>query len=319
MKILITGASGFIGSTMVEEALRRGWEVWAGVRISSSKEYLQDPRIHFIDLHYEDVLKLTKQLEEYIALHGAWDYIIHNLGVTKCLHPSDFHRVNTLYTQSLIASLLAVGGVPRKFLLISSYSAHHPNVDTLYGKSKAAAEKALQSHASFPSIVLCPTGVYGPKDKDYYLMFKTIKAGLDTVAGFTTQHLSFIYVSDLVKAAFLALESPLTNKVYNVADGHEYTDKQFTQLAKQALGKKYVLRLQVPLWLLKVISIIAESWGRMTGKPSTLNRDKYKIMRERDWRCDASPLQRDLGFTADYDLRRGIEASVAWYRAKKWL
>ena len=84
-KILITGASGFIGSFIVEEALRREMEVWAAVRKSSSKEYLSDPRIHFIELNLSSEDDLRRQLEGH-----AFDYVVHAAGVTKCIHRDDF-------------------------------------------------------------------------------------------------------------------------------------------------------------------------------------------------------------------------------------
>ena len=94
MKILITGASGFIGGFLVEEALRRGYETWAGIRAGSSKAHLQDKRIHFIDLKYGDQEALTAQLSDFAREHGAWDYVIHNAGLTKTLDKRNFFRVN---------------------------------------------------------------------------------------------------------------------------------------------------------------------------------------------------------------------------------
>ena len=93
-KILITGASGFIGGFLVEEALRRGYETWAGVRASSSRAHLQDPRIRFIDLKYDDPTALTAQLAEFARKEGAWDYVLHNAGLTKTTDKRNFMRVN---------------------------------------------------------------------------------------------------------------------------------------------------------------------------------------------------------------------------------
>ncbi len=333
-RILITGASGFIGSFLVEKALQKGYEVWAGIRKSSSREYLQDSRIQFIDLNFGDKNRLKNQLTEFVNEHGKFDYVIHNAGVTKCLNSADFDRVNFQYTANLIDALKETDSIPKKFVLMSSLSAFglgdeinytpiklsdtpHPN--TAYGISKLKAEKYLENTSGFPYIILRPTGVYGPREKDYFLMIKTVKSGLDVGAGFKPQHLTFIYVADLVEAAFLALESNVENKAYFVADGDVYTDKEYTALVKEVIGKKHVLSLKVPLWLLKGISVIAESISKVNKKPSTLNRDKYKIMKQRNWECDITPLINDLGFSARYNLKKGLEESVKWYKENSWL
>ncbi len=317
-KILITGASGFIGSFLVEEASRKGWQVWAGIRKSSSKEYLTNPDIQFIDLNFSNLEQLKKQIKEHTANYGKWDYIIHNAGVTKCLNNNDFDRINYLFTKNFIEALLETNNVPEKFILMSSLSAW-PNPDTAYGKSKQKAEQFLQEQIGFPYIILRPTGVYGPREKDYFLMVKSIKAGFDMTAGFEPQQLTFVYVKDLVKAAFLSLESSFSGRTYFVADGDVHTDKEYTEIVKNILNKKFVIRIKIPLFLLKIISITAEELSKLTKKPSTLNRDKFKIMKQRDWSCDIQPLVTDLGFKADYNLERGMTECIEWYKENHWI
>ena len=90
MKILVTGASGFIGSFIVEEGLVRGHEVWAGVRGNSSRKFLGDSRIGFVELDFSSIDRLKGQLSAFRQEHGGWDYIIHAAGVTKCLDKKDF-------------------------------------------------------------------------------------------------------------------------------------------------------------------------------------------------------------------------------------
>jgi len=333
-KIIITGASGFIGSFLIEKALSLGWETWAGIRSSSSLEYLQNKNILFLELDFANKDKLTEQLRGFKKMFGHIDYIIHNAGVTKCLNPADFDRINFRYTANFVDALRDADCVPSKFLLMSSLSSFgvgdetnytpirltdtpHPN--TAYGKSKLKAEEYLKNKPGFPYIILRPTGVYGPREKDYYLMLKTVKAGLDVGAGCRPQHLTFIYVKDLVEAAFQALESPLENRDYFVADGDVYTDKEYTALVKKTLNKKHVLSLKVPLPVLKFVSVMAENISKITKKPSTLNRDKYKIMKQRNWECDIQPLKDDLGWQPGYNLEKGLKESVEWYKEKGWL
>ena len=121
MKILITGASGFIGSFIVEEALRRGFETcfetWAAVRKSSSREWLKDERINFIELNLSSKEQLKEQLKD-----KAFDYVVHAAGVTKCLNKQDFRRINTEGTKNLVDALLEVKMPLKRLVFVSSLS-----------------------------------------------------------------------------------------------------------------------------------------------------------------------------------------------------
>ena len=196
MKILVTGASGFIGSYIVEEALRQGMETWAAVRPSSSRKYLQDERIHFINLNLSSKEELISQLDG-----QEFDYVVHAAGATKCLHVDDFYRVNTEGTKNLADAIIALKMPIKRFVFVSSLSifgairekqpyqeiTEHdtPKPNTAYGKSKLKAERYLDSLGiGFPYIILRPTGVYGPREKDYFLMAKSIKQHIDFSVGF---------------------------------------------------------------------------------------------------------------------------------------
>lgn len=118
--ILITGASGFIGSFIVEEALQRGMTVWAGIRSSSSRRYLKHPGIRFIELDFArpDILKTA--LESHRKEHGRFDYIVHCAGVTKCTDKHDFERVNFMQTRCFVDTLRSLDMVPQRFLFVST-------------------------------------------------------------------------------------------------------------------------------------------------------------------------------------------------------
>ncbi|WP_101689588.1 NAD-dependent epimerase/dehydratase family protein [Dysgonomonas massiliensis] len=333
-KILITGASGFIGSFLVEEALRRGYDTWAGIRKSSNLDYLQDQRIKFIDFNFNSKEKLEKQLSEFYQKNGKFDYIIHNAGVTKCLNKDDFDRVNYQNTVNFIDALISTQNTPCKFIFMSSLSVmgkgdetgqkpffteDTPKPNTAYGRSKVKAENYIRSTETLPHLIFRPTGVYGPREKDYFMMLKTVKSGLNIGAGFKPQHLTFIYVKDLAQAIFNGIESDIINKTYFVADGNTYTDKEYTELIKETLDKKRTLNFKIPFFLLRGISIISESISFFTKKASTLNRDKYIIMSQRNWKCDITPLINDLNFKAKYNLKDGLKESIDWYKQHKWL
>lgn len=335
MKVLVTGASGFIGSFIVEKGLEKGFEVWAGVRRNSSRKFLSDERVNFVELNFSSKEILVAQLQEFKETHGAWDYIIHAAGVTKCLDKKDFFRVNYQGTKNFVNALEAAGMQPRKFIYLSSLSIFGPQHEkqpyvpitdsdtpapnTAYGESKVLAEKYIMKKASFPYIILRPTGVYGPRERDYYQMAVSIKKHIDFAVGYKPQVITFIYVKDLVKAIYLSIEKPVENRCYFVSEPQGYNSRAFSDLIQRELGIERVLHIKAPVWLLKVISVCAEWGSRISGKPSTLNRDKYKIMKQRNWLCDTAPIENELGFTIEYPLEAGVKETIKWYKQEKWL
>ena len=332
--VLVTGASGFIGSFIVEEALQRGFTTWAGVRKSSSREYLKQPDVHFIDLDYSHPDVLQQQLKTHASEHGAFTYIVHCAGVTKCIDKNDFDRVNYQQTKHLIDALIATGQVPKLFVFISSLSVFgpihetdyqpiteydQPQPNTAYGISKLKAEQYLQGLKDFPYLIFRPTGVYGPREKDYYLMAKSIKQHLDLSVGYKRQDITFVYVKDIVQAVFLGIEKEVSHRAFFLSDGQVYQSKTFSNLIIRELKATKVLRICAPLWLLKVISVISEQWAKLHHTTSTLNTDKYRIMKQRNWRCDITPAINELGYHPKYQLDKGVKETIAWYKEAGWL
>ena len=329
MKILITGASGFIGSFIVEEALRRGFETWAAVRGSSSRQFLTDERIHFVELNLSSEEALRSQLQGH-----QFDYVVHAAGVTKCLDKRDFYRINTEGTQHLVSALLALRMPLRRFVYISSLSimgaireqqpyteiceTDEARPNTAYGKSKLQAERWLETQP-IPYIILRPTGVYGPRERDYFMMAKSIKAHTDFAVGYRQQDITFVYVTDVVQAVFLALEHGQTGRRYFLSDGEVYQSSTFSDLIRRELGNPWWIRITAPIWLLRVITFVGEYVGRLTGRVTALNNDKYNIMRQRNWRCDIQPARRELGYEPQVKLEEGVRRSIRWYQDNGWL
>ena len=347
MKILVTGASGFIGSYLCEEGLSEGYEVWAGVRRTSSRRYLQDERLHFAELDFSNPEVLKKQLARHKQEHEGWDVVIHCAGVTKCSREEDFERNNHLYTRHLVEGLMQLGITPRQFVYLSSLSifgpireavAHKdfpygakslyapiteydtPCPNTAYGRSKLHAEQYLQGLGDkLPVVIFRPTGVYGPREKDYFLMAKSIKGHTDFSVGYRRQEITFVYVKDLATSIYASVRKGTVGRAYFVSDGGIYESRAFSDLIQRELGNPWVLRIKSPLWVLKLISYVA-GWGAsLMGKTCTLNKDKYQIMKQRNWQCDITPLKKELGWVPQYDLERGVKETIAWYKQEKWL
>lgn len=332
-RLLVIGAGGFIGGFIARQGLERGYDVTVAVRQSTSRRYLTDERLKFLVLDYGDAEAVAEAMNQALPNGERWDYVIHNLGATKCANFRDFDTINYRYLVNIVEALKNTGKAPERFLFMSSLSAMgpvdektyrpitnadvpHPN--TRYGLSKMKAEEYLRYRSELPYIIFRATGVYGPREKDYLMMIKSIDGHIDVGMGYRKQLLTFIYVDDLVGAMFDALAAGVSNKTYIISEPRSYTQKQFRSMVADALGGRWVLPLKLPMWVVLAVSTLAEKFAAWRGKASTLNRDKYKIMKQRNWSCDVSEAQADFGFHADYPLERGVRATVdAYLEGKK--
>jgi len=327
--ILITGASGFVGSFLVEEALKRGLQVYAGVRKTSSRKYLQDSRIQFLELDFNNLDQVNFQLKSI-----KFDYVIHNAGVVKVDKKEDFFKYNTKLTTDFATALIKLQPDLKKFIYISSAAAYGPAdnlakgfveesdtptpIDT-YGESKLAAEKWLKTNTNFPYLIFRPTGVYGPRETEIFTFFKAFNQGLEGHIGRTPQKMAFIYVKDLAKIVLAGTLSDKTQKSYFVSDGNAYPTQDLGKYAAKYLEKKPLLKINIPIGVVSVIARIGEGIGRLTGKMPVLNKEKVKILKAKNWQVDIAPLQNDFNFAPAYDLETGLMETIQWYKENKWL
>lgn len=332
-RVLVVGAGGFIGGFIAQEALNRGYETWVAVRETTSRRWLGDEHLNFVVLDYDDEQSMAQSLSEALPEGQRWDYIVYNLGATKCVNFADFNRINYLYLRSFTEALRKTDKMPQRLLFMSSLSALGPgdeknyepltnrtipNPNTRYGVSKIKAETYLETCSDVPWTIFRPTGVYGPHEKDYLMMIKSIDSHWDFGVGFRRQMLTFIYVEDLVNAIFDAIDKPATlKKKYIISEPKAYTQKQFRNIVSKELGGKWVIPMKLPMWIVYAASVVAERIGTLKGKPSTLNRDKFRIMRQRNWNCDVTDAIRDFGFNPQYPLERGVHETVKAYLADK--
>lgn len=332
-RVLVVGAGGFTGGFMVQRGLESGFEVWAGVRASTSRAFLQDPAIKFLVLDFDEPQSLAESLASCLPAGERWDYIIYNLGATKALHFMDFSRINHDYLQAFLSALKQTDMVPEKLLYMSSLSVMGkgdergytpfdetmiPNPDTRYGTSKLKAETALEI-SGVPYIIFRCTGIYGPHERDYYLMFKSIAGGVDFSVGFRKQMLTFIYVEDLAVAVYQALDKAPVDSKYIISEPRAYTQSEFRSIAAAKLGRRHVLSVVAPIWVLKCVCAVSGFIGKLRNKPMTLNPDKYRIMKQRNWRADISAAKRDFGFSPSTSLEDGVDKTVDWYKSAGWL
>ena len=150
-------------------------------------------------------------------------------------------------------------------------------------------------------------------------MAASIKRHVDFAAGFKRQDITFVFVKDIVQAVYKAIERGVCQRAYFLSDGEVYSSRTFSDLIQKEMGNPWMIRFVCPLLLLKIISFVAEKISHITHKPSTLNCDKYKIMKQRNWRCDINPAKTELGYAPEYQLDRGVKEIITWYKKEQWL
>lgn len=323
-RILITGASGFIGQFLLQKALDQGWEVWAAVHKTTQKGLLSDPRVKTIRLDYSSSDSIRTMVDAMAPQREPmWHYVIHNAGVTKCLHSQDFWEVNSQNTRYLAEGLAQAAYPPMRFLLISSLatfgaptapdgllypeSPSHPT--SIYGKSKLLGEKALE-RTDLPYSILSLTGVYGPGDEDYLWALRSIQKGINIQIGRKSQRISFIYVEDVARAAFFLLSNPQApQRKFLLTDGYTYSGRDFALIAQEILHKKHLMHIRIPLPIAFMACQIGDFCNRIFRRATPINKDKYNILSQTSWIADNSAL-RSLGFIPQFQLREGLEKTI---------
>ena len=326
-KVLITGASGFVGFHLIEAALEKGLEVYAAVRKSSAVDHLQSYKITYTFPDFGNVDSLEKEIRE-----KKYDYIIHAAGTTKAKTQNEYNLINATYTINLIKAAERCNDTIKKIVFISSLAALGPldNVENLinentkpkpvtsYGKSKLLAEESIKD-TKLPLIVLRPTAVYGSRDKDIFIILKTFNKGLEPYIGKKAQQLSFIYVKDL---AYLTVNSLFTsneaNGFYNITDGNSYNRYEMANITKNVLNKK-TLKFHLPLPIVRVMALVLEKSYSMLNKTPALNIEKLHELTAVNWCCNIEKAINNLAFKPSYDLRLGLTEALDWYKKNNWL
>jgi UDP-glucose 4-epimerase len=325
-RVLITGASGFVGYHLIEEALLNNLDVYVAVRKTSKVDHLKHFNITYTYPDLGNIIALKNELKE-----KQYDYIIHAAGVTTALTEEEYNTVNAEYTFNLAAAAKATDINIKSFILISSLAALGPlntltgiineqtipNPITAYGKSKLLAEEKLKSITSLNYTILRPTAVYGPRDKDIFIFFKQLKLGIEPYIGETEQKLSFIYVKDLAAITIKSLYISNQN-TYNLSDGNFYNRYELATIAKNVLNLK-TIKFHLPVNFVKLIALISEKVGSLTSKAAVLNSEKLLELMAVNWSCEIDKAKYDLGYYPLFNLDAGLIETLNWYKENKWL
>lgn len=329
-KVFITGASGFVGSHLVESVKNLGWEVHAAVRKSSKTDDIKAYVDKFVYPDFGDVeaLKAFFQQEQY-------DYIIHAAALTKSKSEAEMMRVNVGMTQNLLHAAFSEGIMLKRFVYVSSLAAIGPitydatediHEDTayrpltLYGRSKQKSESNIKERfADKPISVFRPTAVYGPREKDLFILFDTLNKGLDPYIGSNPQKLSFVYVKDLVDILIKGCVAEQGNlQFYNISDGQVYSKYAMADIFRNTFKKK-AFRLHIPYRVVSFVARISQLLYKNSSKTPVIYPERLGELTAENWSCDITKAKQKLGYQPQYNLEKGLTATLLWYKNNNWL
>lgn len=326
MKALVTGATGFVGSHLVDRLLEKKYEVYCLKRKTSSTKWLDGKNIKYVD----GDLFSNEALEACIK---DMDYVFHVAGVVKAKTKEGFYHGNSDSTKNLLEITYKVNPGLKKFIFVSSLAACGPAktekpVDentvpdpiTTYGLSKLKAEDEVYKYKDkFPISIIRPPAVFGPRDTEILIYFKTFSKGLNSVIGFDAKYLSLVYVEDLADAIVLAAENKNADgQKYFVCFDKAYNWDEIGSLTSELLGKK-ALKIRLPHSVLYSVGYLAELFSTFSSKPATLNIEKCKDITQLRWVCSNEKIKSELGFVTKFTLEESFRKTIDWYREMKWI
>jgi dihydroflavonol-4-reductase len=320
-KVLVTGASGFIGNHLSGELVRRGFRVSCLVRRTSRVKELERLPVRLVTGDYMD----PASLEE--AVRGQ-ETVFHLAAVLNGRDWETFYRANTLGTQNLVEACLKAAPGLKSFVFVSSISAVGPSSGgqrlderapcrpvSLYGRSKLEAEQAVKGCGSrLPWVIVRPPNVLGPRQSELLQAIKLLRKGIMPMVGNGRPQTSVCDVEDLVGALILAAQrGEAAGQTYLVTDGRDYAWRDITNALAEELGVSRTW-LKVPYGWQYALAWLAEGTSRLTKKPPLLSRELLRSGHSFEWLYDGGKIQKELGFAPRYTMRDSVRRTVAWYR-----
>lgn len=328
MRVLVTGASGFLGSHIAEQLAEAGHSVVALVRTSSNTKFLSSLR---------GLELATGSVEEASSVRAAMqgvDAVIHSAGLVKARSEDEFFRTNTDGTRNLLSAAREVAPGLRRFVFVSSLAAVGPSLDgrpvdgagtphpvTHYGRSKLAAERlVIEAKDQLPVTVIRPPMIYGPRDHEAFAFFQSVSMRFLPYLGDGKNTMSVVYASDAARACIQAIERDVpSGNAYFIDDGKVYVWLDMLKDIERAVGKEALVRLSIPFPVVRGVAMFNEIVGKISNKAMMLTRDKLAELSAPHWVCDSSDTRRDLGWEPKVGWEEGTRLSAAWYRENGWM
>jgi len=326
VKVLVTGASGFLGSHIAEAFADAGHEVRTLLRRTSSRSYLQFP-------HEEAIGDITHPDSLPAAVDGV-DVVVHAAGLIKARNEREFAAVNEHGATNLLRAIVAHNPGLTRLVHISSIAAHGPGKDgrprpedapskplTAYGRSKLGGDIAVQkSPLAARSVIFRPPAIYGPRDPALLPFFQLTRLRIAPLLEGGHNRTSMIFGPDCAQAVLLAAtaEADVGGRIYYPEDGGVYTWRDMLAAIEEAAGVK-MLALPTPRFAYEAAAFGSEIVGKLRRRAVIFDRDKLREMSQDAWVCSSASLRRDLGWSPMVLFREGARLTYDWYKANWWL
>lgn len=320
MKAVVTGATGFVGSHLVDQLLEQGFQVRVIVRGSSNLKWLPEDKIEVVRGSLQDPDFMAS------AVNGC-EYVFHVAGTLVAASMEEFRDVNVKPTRLLLEACEKTPGIKR-FVLVSSQGASGPSKDGIplteesvpnpvsdYGRTKLEAEELTMSFKDrVPVTALRPSAVYGPRDDNFIKLFRNVKRGYMPKFGREERYTNLVHAVDLAKGIILAAQSEKTRgEMYFISNDVSYSNSQLIEGMAEAMGTK-VKRFMLPDSVFTLAKLYARLQKKITGKTGLLDEQRIATVEERYWTANVSKLRRDLGWTPPTPMQQGLNETVRWYR-----
>jgi len=328
MNVLVTGSSGFVGSHLVEELIRKRYRVRVLLRPGKAvSRWLTDLPLETVEAAYDDPRALAN------ALKGM-EIIFHIGGVTRGVTVADYYAGNAETTKSLLEAAAGLRKKPRRFLLVSSHAMMGPAAGPsspskeddvpvpveAYGRSKLAAELIARSYSHLiPITIVRPPSVYGPRDVDCFELFKQVSRHINLFFGNAKKYTGLIHVDDLVQGIITAATShKAANRAYFLCSEEAITWRALQDAIKRGSGT-WAVTIHIPAFTTKIAALFGELKMKITGKAVLINKQKIKLARPGNWCLSGERARKELRFKPSVSLSKGIRNSWDWYREQGWL